>query len=377
MKSILIIFAVFSITFLFAHPITVDGDPSDWVGSPPPVDSLAYSSGEAIWTDALNDDVGDGGDAPNAMDDPGPYTYPDTSLFLGTEADMAEWRMTIDTSAHMVYFLVKINNFDVIWTPWVGIAVDLDHEYGAGQIWLPEMADLKVDSLNAWEYVLKLTSNGIIVQDQNWNDVTGSSVVVFDTATNTIEVGWDISALSPNPLDFGIWYLTVYSGLEEFGACREVDSTSSLWHAGGGIAGEPDPDIYDLCFVPSSDQPNDLNNYTDTEVAIIRPTTVGIINLSNLAIEEGRRDANPIVALLTPTVTGNYLLLRLNTVRAGYTKIKIVRPSGEVVGILMSGFLKRGNHTYKFNTSNLSNGVYFLVVENQGFKASRKFIVLR
>ena len=308
MKKILITGVLMGLRILYSHPITVDGDPSDWIGTPPGVDSFHYSSGEGIWNDAVGDDLGDGGDAPYAADNPGPYTYPDTSLFLGTEADIVEWRITVDTSSQMIYFLVKNAGYDVIWTPWVGIAIDLDHEYTSGQVWLPETADLKVDSINAWEYLIRLWNNTIRVNDPEWNNVTYGSVVVFDTTNDLIEIGWDVSQLTPNPFDFEVFYVTVYSGLEEFGAFREVDSISSLWHAGGGIAGESDPDVYDLCFVDSGDQANDLNNYTDTEVATIRPTTVGQIILSSLGVKENMRREFPskINLSISPNIIRRY-----------------------------------------------------------------------
>jgi hypothetical protein len=379
MRRILIAGVLLGMGLLYTHPITVDGDPSDWIGSLPGVDEFHYSAGEGIWHDAEGDDLGDGGDAPNAPDDPGPYTYPDTSLFLGTEADLVEWRITVDTSAQMIYFLIKNAGYDVIWTPWVGIAIDLDHEYGSGQVWLPEMADLKVDSLNAWEYLIRLWNNNIQVNDPLWNDVTYSSVVVFDTANDVIEVGWDVSQLVPNPFDFEIFYVTVYAGLEEFGAFREVDSTSSLWHAGGGITGETDPDVYDLCFVDSADQSNDLNSYTASDVAVIRPTTVGQIIMSFLSVGEGNGDEKDfrIELSVSPSVIRRYARISFEVEEKAMVTIKLFDISGRSIDTLLNSQVDAGSHEFVIDTRTLKDGVYFLILEASGKRKVEKMAILR
>ncbi len=285
---------------LSSHPITVDGDDSDWIGTPPPVDSYGVSLGEGIWTDAANDDLGDGGDAPFASDNPGGYTYPDTSLYTGDEADLLEWRVTPDLSNNTLNFLVRLGGFTELWQPIVVMTIDLDHQTGSGQVWLPQNADVQVSEENAWEYAVAIADGNILVFDANWQNVTGASQVALNPSTGVIEFSVDVSGWGTLPDHL---YFTVASGLGEFGNFREVDSTSSLWYGAGGVGtdgtgNDPfwvDPDVYDLCFVSASDQPNDLNNYSDgtqgqpIAPAVIRPTTVQVVNLNALGIQEQSR----------------------------------------------------------------------------------------
>jgi len=379
MKRVLVAGVILGLGILYSHSIVVDGDPSDWIGTIPGVDQFQYSAGEGIWNDAVGDDLGDGGDAPYVADDPGPYTYPDTSLFLTTEADIVEWRITVDTAAQMIYFLVKNGGYDVIWTPWVGIAIDLDHEYGSGQVWLPEMADLKVDSINAWEYMIRLWNNTVQVNDPLWNDVTYASIVVFDTANDLIEVGWDVSQLTPNPFDFEIFYVTVYAGLEEFGAFREVDSTSSLWHAGGGITGETDPDVYDLCFVESTDQPNDLNSYTNSEVAVVRPSTVGQIIMSFLKVGEGEGKAPPsqMSLSISPNILRRYAKVKFSIERSERVTLSISDVSGRIIDTLLKNRVNAGEHELVIDTKSIRDGIYFVILEAKGERKVKKIAILR
>ncbi len=282
---------------LSSHPITVDGDDSDWIGTPPPVDSYGVSMGEGIWTDAANDDVGDGGDAPLAADNPAGYTYPDTSLYTGDEADLLEWRITPDLNNNLLNFLIRLGGFTEYWQPIVVMTIDLDHQTGSGEVWLPQNADVQVSPENAWEYAVAIADGNIKVFDATWNDVTGTSQVALNTSTGVIEMSVDVSGWGPLP---NALYFTVASGLGEFGNFREVDSVSSLWYGAGGVgsggsSNDPfwvDPDVYDLCFVAAADQPNDLNNYSDgtqgqpTAPAVIRPTTVQMVSLDALDVME-------------------------------------------------------------------------------------------
>ena len=275
------------VSYLSAHPVIVDGDPSDWIGTAPPTDSWTIDQGEGIWTDAIGDDLGDGGDAPNAADNPAPYSYPDDPSYLGTEADIIEFRVTDDFDTRMVYYLIKIADFEIAYYPMIVILADVDHIAGLGQDWIPAYGDLRVSDENRWEFAFVIhyfippgsqTLEGVVdVYDQWWNLIPGNHVAYLNLDDNVIEVG--VNALFP------IWgrdvYYTVLSGLQnsdslspEYGNFLEVAYNATSQNGGGGTDAWSDPDIYDLCFVLSDSQYLDLNNYTDDASAVIRPTTV-------------------------------------------------------------------------------------------------------
>jgi hypothetical protein len=275
------------LSFLYGHSILVDGDPSDWIGTPPSVDQWTVDQGEGIWTDAIGDDLGDGGDAPNASDNPSEYSYPDNPLYLGTEADITEFRVTDDFGERMIYFLIRLADFADPSYPMIVILADVDHITGWGQEWIPSYGDLRVSDENRWEYAFVIhylipageqTYSGVVdVYDQWWNMIPGNHVAYFNPDSDVIEIG--VNAVFP------IWgrdvYYTVLSGLQdsdplspEFGNFLEVAYNATSQSGGGGLDGWSDPDVYDLCFTPSSEQYLDLNNYTDDASAVIRSTTV-------------------------------------------------------------------------------------------------------
>lgn len=375
---------------LGAHPITVDGDPSDWVGVPPAgPDQFGYSAAEAIWTDAVGDDLGDGGDAPNALDDPGPYAYPDTSLFQGTEADILVFRITSDPVDTMLYFLVELAGFSLTWQPMVVVCMDLDHVTGSGEIWIPQNADLQVSPENAWEYAVVLWDNQVRVFDSTWTEVTGNSVAVFDTAHGVIEAGVDVRSF---PQIFGgTVYFTVASGLQDFGNFREVDSTASTWQGGGGIgmngSGDPpywaDPDVYDLCFVASADQANDLNGYSDgssggpVAPSVIRPTTVQPVNLAQtVGVRENGEESLPrqISLRVVNNPARGLAHLYFGLPSQAHVDLSVFDASGRRVERLIHRELGPGHYTGIFRGK---EGVYFAVLRADSVKRVVKLILIR
>ncbi len=364
----------------WAHPITVDGDPSDWIGTAPGPDMMAYSAQEFIWTDSEGDDLGDGGDAPYAADHPGPYTYPDTSLFSGTEADLLEFRFTLDPDTPFVYVLVKMAGFAFTWQPIVAIMVDMDHIVGAGQTWVPANADLKVPRENAWEFAILLKDGVVMVQDADWNEITGSSYAVANPDNGYIEAAVDVSQW-PDPPD-SLW-LTLVVGLGDFGHFREVDSVSSVWIGGGGVGlgGQDtgrfwvDPDVYDLAFVPASDQANDLNTYSDGTVdtllypATLRPTTVAAIDLGQLAVAEtGTHESPP---LRIPTVVQG--VLRIHQLPQGTQSLTVL----DITGRTLRTWSVEGRRSVVLDIRSLGSGVYFLRVQGEQDTQTLRFLQLR
>lgn len=286
-KLLLLVLITGGLTCLFGHPITVDGDPSDWIGTPPGTDQWVIDQGEGIWTDAVGDDLGDGGDAPLASDNPSAYSYPDNPDFLGTEADITEFRVTDYFEERAIYYLIRLADFELEENPMIAILIDTDHVPGSGQEWAPNFCDVRVSDTLRWEYAIVVKAaipvkggtkqyGEVVVYDQWWNIIDGIHSAVFDTENDLIEVC--VNALFP------IWgkdaHYVVMAGLQdsnwsspEFGNFLEVSYSPSTTNGGGGTDGWSDPDIYDLCFVEASDQPNDLNNYTDDASTVIRATT--------------------------------------------------------------------------------------------------------
>ncbi len=269
---------------LNAHPVTLDGLANDWTGTPPALANtfrMDTVAGEALWNDAAGDDLGDGD-----------YAYPlgvEGVPFLGSEADLLEFRVTDDPDSGYLYYLFRLGDFDQQWKPILVLTLDLDHLYGSGQQWVAQNADYWVDSLVLWEYTIVIWDGWVKVMDAGWNDLTDSlCAAVFNPDSNLIEVRVHVNEnWALPPWEMGGAYYGLMVGLQDYGNFREVDSVASEWHGGGGVGlGEGgidwvDPDVYDLAF--ATDQVNDLNSYVyDTttnqwQPAVLRATSTQFI----------------------------------------------------------------------------------------------------
>ena len=301
---------------VYGHAILVDGDPADWVGIPGSEGTTVISRGEAIYVDYIGDDLGDGGDAPLADDNPEPYSYPTNPLFLGTEADILEWRCTTDISNDMIYFLIRVS-YDEPWMPFIGICFDLDHIPGSGQRDCGNYSEVMVAPENAWEFLISIWNMQVTVRDQNWNVVPGATMNYFDTIHDVIEVGVNVSNWVPSPWGMTA-YVTVYAGLQDFDNLRNVNYSASEWQGGGGYddaLSYHDPKVYDLCFCTPLQQNSDLSNYTNTSPTVLSATTVYPLNMTMLNIVDDEDEIvvdnisiypNPFVDGLSLNITNPY-----------------------------------------------------------------------
>ncbi len=374
MKKVMIIVFVLFAAHLYAHSVIVDGDPADWMGATISTDDTAYiDAGEAIWIDTQGDDVGDGGDAPYAQDDPSGYTYPTDNSFTGGEADIIQCRLTADTQN--LYLLVKLDTFSSVYWPLVAITLDVDHIDSSGEMWAPKYADLQMDPKIAWEYAIILGDGGIRVYRAGDTTNIADSVqaqAVFNPNGGYIEAGLNARLLSPdvNILDTVVYY-TCMAGLNEFGNFKEVDSVASQWHGGGGLGengndGSPywlEPDVYDLAFVSSDDQVNDLNTYNDNtlEPAVLRSTSAIPVDMREVS---GIKEYSQEKHLSLPVIFApkGYL-----TFQGNVKNVIIYSKTGSVIG------------RYESNNASiiLPEGAFFALVKNDRGQRLYRIISIR
>ncbi len=124
-------------TYDLRHTITVDGDSSDWIGTPPSTtNSSTISNEELIWSDAVGDERTD-------------FSSPDSWV------DLKEFRMTADSN--YLYILIKLNDTSTLTIgtdggTFIAICLDYDQINNSGQTYFAGESDTQVDSNAAWEY---------------------------------------------------------------------------------------------------------------------------------------------------------------------------------------------------------------------------------
>ncbi|HAX48146.1 MAG TPA: T9SS type A sorting domain-containing protein [Ignavibacteria bacterium] len=105
--------------------------------------------------------------------------------------------------------------------------------------------------------------------------------------------------------------------------------------------------------------------------AIIDYTTIGIEQIStevpkNFSLEQNY--PNPF----NPETQINFSVLR-----SGFTTLKIYNSAGMLVKVLAEQDMKPGKYSAKWNAANEPSGVYFYTLETQGFKESKKMILVK
>jgi len=200
-----------------AHTITVDGDPSDWVMTPPASSNTGAIgrslslAGEYVWLDAGADERTD-------------FASPDTRV------DIREVRITADaTRLHVLVLMTDIDLASGNGAPQVQVAIDRDGVPSSGAVWFAVMSDTQVAPGAAWEY-LAVTHFGsgrpAAVYDTSWLDVSGGAAASSCSATNEaieISLPWSVIGGAPAaPLHFTIVSL------------RGNDTTDEAWDIGGG-----------------------------------------------------------------------------------------------------------------------------------------------
>ena len=269
-----------SVTFTILHK-TIDGDPSDWTGTPPATNNTWIyddAAGEWIWRDMVGDDVGNGS-----------YTYPASQNFTGGDADLTELR--IMWTPNYVYFLLKFDNITANgwvdaagWlsdpiqaeTTAIAICIDTDHVNSSGYDLVDNgtggiSADIRLNSTAYWEYLIEICLTDIVLW--HWNgtnilEVTHSFPIAADTMVNeTIEFAVPIDKAGdgakglPDPTN-QTWRFFAFVGLQEHAHFMEV--TPAL----GGSDSEMDPDAYDAAFfATNAEQEATFNNFTDEDYA--------------------------------------------------------------------------------------------------------------
>jgi hypothetical protein len=236
-----------------AKTITVDGDPSDWTGTPPTTNNTGViSEGEYIWRDELDDDAGNGS-----------WVYP--TGYIGGEADLLELRITWDEDYLYLLFVFD----DIPEGQWnrtaIDFAIDTDQTSDSGQVWLGEYSDMKVVPEAQWEWHVSIVAmENIAVKNSTFNVVANTTypadtpMLIANSSTyDCFEVGVPLAVIG-SPVG-QTWRFVCVVGLQDDHATwgghvfAEIFSTADENNPGGGEEAWEDPDAFDGAFYESKD----------------------------------------------------------------------------------------------------------------------------
>lgn len=157
---------------------TIDGDPSDWTGTPGGNNTFVISNGEGIWRDVHLDDTGNGSYVyPNVTHSepaPIPPPFPPHFEYIGYPhggmVDLMEWRATADSAnLYMMFRFYNMGSTEIA-TEWEGsefgfgkilaqVYIDKDRVPGSGRTNATMFGNFFIAPGAAWEIVINVAGN--------------------------------------------------------------------------------------------------------------------------------------------------------------------------------------------------------------------------
>jgi len=107
----------------------------------------------------------------------------------------------------------------------------------------------------------------------------------------------------------------------------------------------------------------------------------GLVKIMDLCFQGGVRLINntDIGGILNispnPTYDKN-IKININNIEDGVLEIKLFNIKGELVEILNTGYLDKGQYNYKINANNLSKGIYYLRYKSDSIQQVKKIIII-
>jgi len=114
------------------------------------------------------------------------------------------------------------------------------------------------------------------------------------------------------------------------------------------------------------------DDYTYREIHYIYGTIVGIEEGERLKAEGGRLELDVL-----PSVVRDNARIQFTIPEKQSINLKLYDIIGREVLVITGRLVNAGNHSYSLNTSNLSSGIYFLVLEGEKESKIEKFLIVR
>jgi hypothetical protein len=368
-------------------PINIDGSLDDWGSMRPTyVDSwvLDGRANEYIWRDALDDDLGDGGDAPNVADNPEPYTYPTSATYTGTEGDIEEFRVAYDDNNF--YFLIALaGSPGSMSVPYSIILIDKDGT-DSGRHNVESKTEVNLGTNHAWDFKITVNNGKVNVFDTSEIDVSTGSSLAQNLDQDIIEISVPIATIG-SPTEY--WSFALLQTLGKVDKVSEILYSSSNTRSGGGTDELSDPDIYDLIGASGEAQYNDLNNYTDTSYTILSNSWVNVAYIPSAIVgidQPGshiQQVPNEFKLLQNyPNPFNPVTTLRYDLPEQSLVTITIYDMLGREVKTLINQIQDTGYRSVIWNATNdygkpVSAGVYLYKIQAGEFVQTKKMVLLK
>lgn len=348
--------------------INVDGNPSDWTGTPGAVYSGVESAGEFIVTDGVGDDTGDGD-----------YTYPKAAdLNVTGLFDIREVRFTAD--ATNLYVLIRVGDLN---NPWSGsdgfstvafvLLIDTT-KTATGQT--AARPNVNVVQVNGWEYWAKIAQSGWHAENAKIFDAAGKWAPIVNrgnAALDAVEASIPLSFIAKDGYDPNLagWRFSVFIGGFDGGGPNGFRNVAAArwgadWEFGGGADHSFDPQVIDLVGEANlAQQVAELGSYTASTPA----TIVAAVDVTFAALGFTPDTTAPTITALAQIPTFNSVTITWNTDEPANTTVEWGTVSGtypsklskdEFVtshSVTITGLTEQTTYYYRVRSSDIADNL--------------------
>jgi hypothetical protein len=110
-------------------------------------------------------------------------------------------------------------------------------------------------------------------------------------------------------------------------------------------------------------------------------STGGVFHLLGTCISGGARLFNPdgqvSMAHINPNPANGVIHIDIQTTEVGRTQLDILNLLGQTIATIVDGDLKPGNHTFDYNSHDLSAGSYYLVMQTPTVRRMQRIDIAR
>jgi len=122
-------------------------------------------------------------------------------------------------------------------------------------------------------------------------------------------------------------------------------------------------------YICANEIPHDVS--TDPEFQICRVDYINSINQSENNIKSSNLISN-YPNPFNPATTINYTINEPSDIN-----ISVYNSNGEFIREIYNGYKANGNHSIKFDGSNLNSGIYYTILKANGNKSVKKMVLVK
>ncbi|MFV1980846.1 MAG: T9SS type A sorting domain-containing protein [Rhodothermia bacterium] len=291
-------------------------------------------------------------------------TVPESSGVFRVGSHGDSWEKT-DIEIPIEFMTSRPDNSVIYATGWItGLFVSTNH----GHSWLEVFPNTIISGLVAGNYGLdylmpgpRVSSDGLV-----WDLVTNATALLYPTSTQGVFLSPDSDGIYRSTNGGWTWTRVLEAKSAILITNRSGDILS-VAHSGEASISSDDGQTWMRFAEPIPDSCGGVSVVTlDSSGHIWSGTVNGAVfrTSESTVVSNGRErigtPSNSSSLDIFPNPASGFIRVSVTTVSPGYSRLEIYDLLGRLVKTLHSGFLSQGNHSFRWDGADLTNGYYLV-----------------